>query len=89
VQVPLSYSFRLLRAVILYIFSAEPSAAPHAPGHLFSVQHGITIGGSGRNCAWQGTRQTLSRSLAGLIAAADAQGQGEEDLEDEEEDANW
>ncbi|KAH9974645.1 hypothetical protein BGW80DRAFT_1301839 [Lactifluus volemus] len=30
-----------------------------------------------------------SRSLADLIAAADAQGQGEEDLEDEEEDASW
>jgi hypothetical protein len=30
-----------------------------------------------------------SRSLADLVAAAGTQGQGEEDLEDEEEDASW
>jgi hypothetical protein len=97
VQVPLSYSFRLLRAVILYIFSGEPSVAPHAPGHLLSVQHGITIGSPGEIASGR-VRVKLSRardpyyssrSLADLIAAADAQGQGEEDLEDEEEDASW
>ena len=98
VQVPLSYSFRLLRAVILYTFSGEPSTAPHAPGHLFSVQHGISIGSPGEIARGR-VRVKLSRardpyyssrSLADLIAAADAQGQGEEeDLEDEEEDASW
>ena len=97
VQVPLSYSFRLLRAVILFVFSGDPSVSPRAPGHLFSVQHGISIGSPGEITRGR-VRVKLSRardpyyssrSLADLIAAADAQGQGEEDLEDEEEDASW
>ncbi|KAH8992680.1 hypothetical protein EDB92DRAFT_1945099 [Lactarius akahatsu] len=97
VQAPLSYSFRLLRAVILFIFSGDPSAPPRAPGHLFSVQHGISIGSPGEITRGR-VRVKLSRardpyyssrSLADLIAAADAQGQDEEDLEDEEEDASW
>ncbi|KAH9041488.1 hypothetical protein EDB83DRAFT_1625598 [Lactarius deliciosus] len=97
VQAPLSYSFRLLRAVILFMFSGDPSAPPRAPGHLFSVQHGISIGSPGEITRGR-VRVKLSRardpyyssrSLADLIAAADAQGQDEEDLEDEEEDASW
>ncbi|KAF8260312.1 hypothetical protein EI94DRAFT_1748909 [Lactarius quietus] len=97
VQAPLSYSFRLLRAVILFIFSGDPSVTPSAPGHLFSVQHGVTIGSAGEIARGR-VRVKLSRardpyyssrSLADLIAAADAQGQDEEDLEDEEEDASW
>ena len=97
VQVPLSYSIRFLRAVILFVFSGDPSVIPHAPGHLFSVQHGISIGSPGEITRGR-VRVKLSRardpyyssrSLADLIAAADAQGQGEEDLEDEEEDASW
>ncbi|KAH9050560.1 hypothetical protein EDB84DRAFT_1613159 [Lactarius hengduanensis] len=95
VQAPLSYSFRLLRAVILFIFSGDPSAPPRAPGHLFSVQHGISIGSPGeitRGRVWVKLSCAQdpyysSRSLADLIAAADAQGQDEEDLEDE--DASW
>jgi hypothetical protein len=79
------------------MFSGDPSVAPRAPGHLFSVQHGITIGSPGEIARGR-VRVKLSRardpyyssrSLADLIAAADAQGQGEEDLEDEEEDASW
>ncbi|KAH9023927.1 hypothetical protein EDB84DRAFT_1564571 [Lactarius hengduanensis] len=97
VQAPLSYSFRVLRAVILFMFSGDPSAPPRAPGHLFSVQHGISIGSPGEIARGR-VRVKLSRardpyyssrSLADLIAAADAQGQDEEDLEDEEEDASW
>ena len=97
IQVPLSYSFRLLRAVILFMLSGDPSAPPRAPGHLFTVQHGISIGSPGEIARGR-VRVKLSRardpyyssrSLADLIAAADAQGQGEEDLEDEEEDASW
>lgn len=96
-QVPLSYSFRFLRAAILFMFSGDPSAAPRTPGHLFSVQHGITIGSPGEIARGR-VRVKLSRardpyyssrSLADLIAAADAQGQGESELEDEEEDASW
>ncbi|KAH9014467.1 hypothetical protein EDB85DRAFT_1899196 [Lactarius pseudohatsudake] len=95
VQAPLSYSFRLLRTVILFIFSGDPSAPPRVPGHLFSVQHGISIGSPGEiTCGRVWVKLSCaqdpyysSRSLADLITAADAQGQDEEDLEDE--DASW
>jgi len=99
VQLPLAYSFRQLRAVILFLFSGDPSAPVRGPGHLFIVQHGVSIGSPGEITRGR-VRVKLSRardpyyssrSLADLIAAADAQGQGqgEEDLEDEEEDASW
>ena len=58
------------------------------PGHLFSARHGITIGSSGE-IARSRVHIRLSRSLAGLIAAADARGQCEEDLEDKKEDTSW
>ncbi|KAH9988823.1 hypothetical protein BJV74DRAFT_796270 [Russula compacta] len=97
VQAPLSYTFRHLRALILFLFSGEPSTRTSGPGHLFAVNHGITIGARGEITRGR-VRVKLSRardpyyssrSLADLVAAADAQGQGEEDLEDEEEDASW
>jgi hypothetical protein len=97
VQVPLSYTFRHLRALILFLFSCDPAAPPHVPGHLFVVHRGISFGVPGEITRGR-VRVKLShardpyyssRSLADLIAAADAQGQGEEDLEDEEEDASW
>jgi hypothetical protein len=79
------------------MFFGDPSVPPRAPGHLFTVQHGISIASPGEIARGR-VRVKLSRardpyyssrSLADLIAAADAQGQGEEDLEDEEEDASW
>jgi hypothetical protein len=102
VQAPLSYTFRHLRALILFLFSRNTTAAvdaqrPRVPGHLFVVHHGISIGDPGEIVRGR-TRVKLSRardpyyssrSLADLIAAADSQGQGEDDLEDEEEDASW
>jgi hypothetical protein len=97
VQVPLSYTFRHLHALILFLFSGDPAAAPRPPGHLFVVHHGISTRPRGEISRGR-VRVKLSRardpyyssrSLADLIAAADAQGQGEEDLEDEEEDASW
>lgn len=97
VQAPLSYTFRHLRALIVFLFSGEPATWPRVPGHLFAVNHGISIGAHGEitrgrvrvklSCARD--PYYSSRSLADIIAAADAQGQGEEDLEDEEEDASW
>jgi len=89
-----------LRALILFLFSCDPAARrdrARVPGHLFAVHHGISIRASGEIARGR-VRVKLSRardpyyssrSLADLIAAADAQGQGEEDLEDEEEDASW
>ncbi|KAI0302789.1 hypothetical protein B0F90DRAFT_1712057 [Multifurca ochricompacta] len=97
VQVPLSYTFRHLRALILFLFSGDPAAPPCVPGHLFAVHHGINISAPGEIVCGR-VRVKLSRardpyyssrSLADLIAAADALGQGEEELEDEEEDASW
>lgn len=100
VQAPLSYTFRHLCALIPFFFSRNHLAAaqlPCVPGHLFAVHHGISIGGPGEIARGR-VRVKLSRardpyyssrSLADLIAAADAQGQDEEDLEDEEEDASW
>lgn len=98
VQVPLSYTFRHLRALIQFLFSCDPDTKrPCVPGHLFAVQRGISIGGPGEitrgrlrvklSCARD--PYYSSRSLADLIAVAETQGQGEEDLEDEEEDASW
>jgi hypothetical protein len=83
--------------LILFLFSGDPATWPRVPGHLFSVHHGITIGAHGKITRGR-VRVKLSRardpyyssrSLADIIAAADAQGQGEDDLEDEEEDASW
>jgi hypothetical protein len=97
VQAPLSYTFRHLRALILFVFHGDPAIRPHIPGHLFAVQRGISIGSSGEISRGR-VRVKLSRardpyyssrSLADLVAAAGTQGQGEEDLEDEEEDASW
>ena len=97
VQAPLSYTFRHLRALVLFLFSGNPVTWPPVPGHLFAVHHGISIGAHGEITHGR-VRVKLSRardpyyssrSLADIIAAADAQGQGEEDLEDEEEDASW
>ena len=97
VQAPLSYTFRHLRALILFLFSGNPVTWPRVPGHLFAVHHGISIGAQGEITHGR-VRVKLSRardpyyssrSLADIIAAADAQGQGDEDLEDEEEDASW
>ena len=100
VQAPLSYTFRHLCALIPFLFSHNHLAAARrscVPGHLFAVHHGISIGKPGEIARGR-VRVKLSRardpyyssrSLADLIAAADAQGQDEEDLEDEEEDANW
>ena len=97
VQVPLSYTFRHLRALVLFLFSGDPAAPPRVPGHLFAVHHGILTSALGEITRSR-VRVKLSRardpyyssrSLADLIATADAQGQGEEDLEDEEEDASW
>lgn len=97
VQAPLSYTFRHLRALILFLFSGGPATWPRVPGHLFAVNHGISIGARGEitrgrvrvklSCARD--PYYSSRSLADIIAAADARGEGEEDLEDEEEDASW
>ena len=97
VQAPLSYTFRHLYALILFLFSGDPAAPRSAPGHLFAVNHGISIGAPGEITRGR-VRVKLSRardpyyssrSLADLVAAANAQGQDEEDLEDEEEDASW
>ncbi|KAI9454493.1 hypothetical protein F5148DRAFT_1151693 [Russula earlei] len=101
VQAPLSYTFRHLYALILFLFSGDPAAQRAGPGqsqgHLFAVYHGLSIRAPGEIARGR-VRVKLShardpyyssRSLADLIAAADAQGQGEEDLEDEEEDASW
>jgi len=97
-QAPLSYTFRHLRALILFLFSCDPTTRrPGGPGHLFAVQHGISMGERGEiargrlrvklSCARD--PYYSSRSLADLIAVAETQGQDEEDLEDEEEDASW
>lgn len=100
VQAPLSYTFRHLCALIPFLFSRnhlEAAQRPCVPGHLFAVHHGISIGEPGEIARGK-VRVKLSRardpyyssrSLADLIASADAQGQDEEDLEDEEEDASW
>jgi hypothetical protein len=97
VQAPLSYTFRHLRALILFLLSGNPATWSNVPGHLFAVHHGISISSRGE-ITRGGVRVKLSRardpyyssrSLADIIAAADARGEGEEDLEDEEEDASW
>jgi hypothetical protein len=96
-QAPLSYTFRHLRALILFLFSGDPATWSSVPGHLFAVHHGISISAQGE-ITRGGVRVKLShardpyyssRSLADIIAAADARGEGEDDLEDEEEDASW
>jgi hypothetical protein len=96
-QAPLSYTFRHLRALILFLFSGDPATWSSVPGHLFAVHHGISISPRGE-ITRGGVRVKLShardpyyssRSLADIVAAADARGEGEEDLEDEEEDASW
>ncbi|KAF8500440.1 hypothetical protein F5888DRAFT_1633174 [Russula emetica] len=96
-QAPLSYTFRHLRALILFLFSGNPATWSSVPDHLFAVHHGISISARGE-ITRGGARVKLSsardpyyssRSLADIVAAADARGEGEEDLEDEEEDASW
>ncbi len=97
VQAPLSYTFPHLRALILFLFSGDPATWPSVPDHLFAVHHGISIS-SRREITRGRVRVKLSRardpyyssrSLADIIAAAETQGQEQEDLEDEEEDASW
>ncbi|KAI0297348.1 hypothetical protein BC826DRAFT_1103451 [Russula brevipes] len=96
VQAPLSYTFRHLRALILFVFHGDPAIRPHIPGHLFAVQRGISIGSQARSrvagCALNypghGTHTTPPLARGSRRRRGDT-GQGEEDLEDEEEDASW
>ncbi|KAH9959485.1 hypothetical protein BC827DRAFT_1268832 [Russula dissimulans] len=80
VQAPLSYTFRHLYALILFLFSGDPAAPRSLPGHLFAgARQAISCSGSVLLVALP-CRSHRCRGRAG---------QDEEDLEDEEEDASW
>ncbi|KAI0263070.1 hypothetical protein BC834DRAFT_971611 [Gloeopeniophorella convolvens] len=78
VQVPLTYTFRHLHMLLLFLFDGDPGAMCRGQGHLFEVHHGVAAGAPGEIARGR-LRVRLSRardpyysarSLADLVAAS-------------------